>query len=227
MCNEFARQHALRKAIAHFDQLRIPLKVTSEAAGEDKLAFPRSAVTLLRPLNPAEATEGFEAVEARWGMLPNASKTALSEFKLPTNNARDDKIGGDKRSMWDAVYGKQRGLIAVDRFFEYEDVGEKYKKRWAVRMSDPADIGTVQDVAFFPTLWSVSWPADHEGPLISCANVTGGPAPDVPFHGRLARMIDLRRGIEWCDLQGQGIAPLKATPGPGTFILSHEPRGTP
>lgn len=223
MCNEFARDKALGLATDKFRQLKIPFKVTSSAAGEDRLAFPRSSVTLLRPINPAAPDEGFEAIEARWGMLPNASKTAIGEFKASTNNARDDKIGGEKRSMWDGVYGKQRGLIAVDRFFEYEDVGEKYKKRWAVRLADPA-AGGAHDVAFFPALWAISWPTDHDGPLLSCANVTGGKVPDVPFHGRLARLVDLRRGMEWCDLQGQGIGPLKATPPEGTFVLEHEVR---
>lgn len=78
--------------------------------------------------------------------------------------------------------------------------------------------------AFFPAVWTTARPADAEGEIHTCANFTGGPVPDNPFHDRVARMLDLRGGLQWCDLAGQGLGALKATPPAGTFHLAQEPR---
>ena len=219
MCNEFARARRDRALQDEFDRLRVPLLWDLVEDEIPSMAFPKRHTVLLVPVDPDQPEAGMRAVSARWGMLPAGWAKPTADFKYQTNNARAENFD-DPKSMWSKV-ANRRGLIAVDRFFEYEGKASP-KTRWAISLAG-ADNARLP-VAFFPAVWTTARPADLVGEVHTCANITGGPVPDIAFHDRVARMVDLRAGLQWCDLAGQGLGALKATPPAGTYHLAQEPR---
>lgn len=219
MCNEAARARRIGALQDEFDRLQLPLVWGCDDDAIPIMIFPKRNTVLLLPIDPTAPVQGLRAVAARWGMLPAGWRKPTADFKYQSNNARAEKFD-DPKSMWSKVV-QNRGLIAVDRFFEYEG-STSPKTRWAISLA--AGDGGRQPVAFLPAVWTRAHPADAEGEIYTCANITGAAVPDIGFHDRIARMVDLRAGLQWCDLGGQGLGTLKATPPAGTYHLVHEPR---
>lgn len=88
----------------------------------------------------------------------------------------------------------------------------------AVRLEASCGLDRAQP-ALFPAAWTPAAAGDAPGSL-TVANVSGPPAPDVPFHDRLARLLSLREGVVRSDLQEQEIGPLKVMPPAGTYRVA-------
>lgn len=222
MCNEYHQQNDPTQIADAFSQLKIPFSWTDPPAPDRKThIFPKYDTLVVRPSNPADGWAGFEGLPMKWGIFSHHDKKTGKP--ITPNNARDDKI---EAHPWRFHYSERRCLIPVTRFMEWERP-EGWKPGGAIKaikhnvqlesaLAEAEAVGC-PPMAWFPAIWSVSKTQEEPEGFLSVANLTGAAAPDVPFHGRLARLLTLSEGVAWCDLHGQGIGAIKATPPAGTY----------
>ncbi len=226
MCNEYRLPTDFSALFDRFAEIRIPFRWADEPTADLKRhVFPKHQTVALRPVDATDPWAGFEGLVMTWGvpMMVFDPKKGKPVLRQP-NNARDDKIEG---RGWKDAYLHRRCLIPVREFMEWEKP-EGYKPggpvkaiKHTVQLEAALRVtgDGVEPLAFFPAIWTPAAAGDAPSTL-TVANVTGPPAPDVPFHDRLARLVDLRAGVAWCDLQGQGIGALKVTPPAGTYRVA-------
>ena len=229
MCNEYQQRFALSLIDDAFAQIKIPFHWAEPPAEDRKVhIFPKYDTVVLRPTASADPWAGFEGVPMRWGVFSHLDKKTGKAIE--PNNCRDDKI---EAHPWRYAYAERRCLIPVTQFMEFERP-EGWKPGGAVKAIkhtvqlasaiEEAEAAGRTPRAYFPAIWQVTKTPDRPEGFLTVANVTGPAAPDVPFHGRLARLVSLRDGVAWCDLQGQGIGALKVTPPAGTYRLDYGDR---
>lgn len=222
MCNEYRLPTDLSRVFDAFAEIKIPFRWADEPPADLKRhVFPKYQTLALRPVDPANPWAGFEGLVMTWGvpMMVFDPKVGKPVLRQP-NNCRDDKIEG---RGWKDAYLQRRCLIPVREFMEWEKP-QGYKPGGSIKAIKHTvqleaalkDAGGGEHLAFFPALWSAGVGGETAS-LPAVANITGPPAPDVPFHDRLARLVSLRDGVAWCDLQGQGVGALKVTPPAGTY----------
>lgn len=159
---------------------------------------PTNTAPVLRPLDPADPSQGLELVELRWWLVPFFHKKPLADWKAMCTNCKAETI--DTTPAFREAYKRRRCIVPSSYFVEWTPLDRAKpkgaKQKWRVTVA-----GT--DIFYFAGLWDRAHPAGHDGPLESFTLATCAPGEDVkPYHHRQPVILSAEEAVRWLDLEG-------------------------
>ena len=177
MCGRFTSSQRC-EAIEEQFQVSVP-----EAYSERYNLAPTQQALIIR-----EHDEDFQAVLARWGLLPHWAKDERISYKLI--NARAETLA--EKPAFRSLLGKGRCLVVADGFYEWT-IGPDGKKH-------PIHFSLIDGALFgFAGLWT-SRRTDEGEVVESCTIVTTRPNELVaPVHDRMPVILPREVEDAWLD----------------------------
>lgn len=169
----------MEDAFEEFSDIRLPsdpIPITYNAA-------PQSVQPIVR-LSPE--TGDLEVVMARWGLIPFWSKDAKIGYS--TFNARSEEL--ETRPAFREALKSRRCLVPVNCFYEWQKLGPKEKRPFAIGMSDDRPFA-------FGGLWD-RW-RSPEGTVVESFTInTVAPNTLVePIHTRMPAIVERGDYLRW------------------------------
>lgn len=150
MCGRFTLRLPPQELQAFFDLMRV----------EDYQ--PRYNIAPTQDIVAIRQTgEGRVGSLMHWGLIPHWAKDRKMAARMI--NARGETVA-DKPSFRDS-FKRQRCLIPADGFYEWKDVGEKYKQPYHITLTDEQPIAMAG-------LWSEWTDPDSQEVIESCTVIT-------------------------------------------------------
>ena len=221
MCNEFQQRYTRHLIADRFAQIKVPLRWADAEANRplDDPARPTDRVTIIRALDPTQATAGVEGLDLRWWMVPAFHRGPVKDWRSMCTNARIETV--DTAPTFREAYRNRRCLVPLTSYIEYSEP-PGWKKGQPKQRNEVEWAGG--EVRYFAGLWERATPADYPQGLETMAFITAPAGPDTaPIHERAPPVLTLEQGLEWLRLDGPGKTML-APPPPGTFTVKLSPR---
>jgi len=215
MCNYFQYQKlTFEDYFDDFSETQIPLRFDGGKPNllpPKETVYPTNLVQAFRPVDPDNPSEGVEAAQFRWGLVPGFWRKSIKEWKATCFNARSEEAA--EKPAFRHSFKRRRCLIPATGFYDF--TGPKGEKtRWLFQRNG------VKWFAF-AGLWDRAETAD--GPVESCTLMTIAPGPDVdPYHHRQPVILERDQWADWLNLETD-VAPLFAVPPGGRLAVSQAP----
>jgi putative SOS response-associated peptidase YedK len=178
MCGRYTSSQR-REVIAERFQVAVP-----EAYSERYNLAPTQRALIIR-----NRDEDYEAVFARWGLLPHWAKDERIAFKMI--NARAETL--TEKPAYRSLIGKHRCLVVADGFYEWRLGADGKKEPVYFQLASGEPFG-------FAGLWTSRTDPATEEVVESCSIITTRPNQLVaPIHDRMP--VILPRDVEdaWLD----------------------------
>lgn len=135
-----------------------------------------------------------QAIPMRWGLVPSWAKDLSIGSRMI--NARSE-TAAEKPSFRHA-WSKQRCLIPVDGFYEWEKRGRKKTQPWLIHAADRSP-SPAPNPLVLAGLWE-SWqpPEPTAEPVLTCSILTTAANNDIaPIHDRMPVIIPTEHHATW------------------------------
>lgn len=133
----------------------------------------------------------LEYCEMRWGLIPHWSKDSKPGYS--TINARAETV--KSKPAYRTPFRRQRCLIPVDGWYEWQQTGARTKQPYFFHRSD-------EQLFFFAGLWDHWEGRDAEQPIDSCSIIVTQANKTVQaIHDRMPVIVKPAYYDEWLDPQ--------------------------